>query len=74
MTSAKVNPILVTVKLNGVATEMEVDTGASMSIISTTTYEQLWPNRQGPTLEPTEVKLKTFTGEVASVYLQSLTQ
>ena len=27
VTSAKVNPILVTVKLNGVATEMEVDTG-----------------------------------------------
>ena len=34
---ASMNPILVTVKLNGVATEMEVDTGASMSIISTST-------------------------------------
>ena len=44
-------------------------TGASMSIINTNTYEQLWPNRQGPTLEPTEVKLKTlFTGEVVCAY------
>ena len=39
---------------------MEVDTGASVSIMSEATFEQLWPGRS---LSPTEVRLCTYLRE-----------
>ena len=41
-TSAK--PLVVTVELNQVPINMEVDTGASVSLISKDTYNKLWTN------------------------------
>ena len=42
-------PIMVTVIANQAALTMEVDTGASASVISEATYQQLWPNTTGIT-------------------------
>ena len=43
VTGSPVQPLKVTVIVNGTNLEMGVDTGASTSIISEQTYNQLWP-------------------------------
>ena len=59
-------PIIVTVIVHGTELAMELDTGASRSIISERTYEQLRKNG-APSLEPSVIKLRTYTGEQLSV-------
>ena len=55
-------------RLNNVDVSMEVDTGAALSVISEQTYRELWPNPElAPTLQPSTVKLKTYTGESIAV-------
>ena len=46
---------------------MELDTGASVSIISEATYNHHWPQRQAPALRESHVKLKTYSGEQVAV-------
>ena len=53
-------PIVVTVKINGSELPMEVDTGASLSIISESTYLSLIAP---PELKSTDLTLHTYTGE-----------
>ena len=43
---------------------MEIDTGASVSIVSETEYQRRWPN---VSLNSTPVKLRTYTGEILKV-------
>ena len=64
VTGSPVQPLKVTVIVN---LEMEVDTGASTSIISEQTYNQLWPQDRRPTLQLTAVKLRTYSGEQLNV-------
>ena len=45
--------------------KMQLDTGASVSIISETTYKSLWS--QPPKLSPSNVKLHTYTGKAIAV-------
>ena len=54
-------PIVVTVKVNNVDLPMELDTGASLSLISEATYKSFLPAL--PPLSPTSVVLTTYTGE-----------
>ena len=61
------DPLAVKVSLNGVPVEMEVDTGATLSIISKATYHKLWPPPSTPPLQPTTACLKTYTGEPITV-------
>ena len=56
--------ILVKPKVNGITLNMEVDTGASVSIISENTYKKCFQNCK---LAKTNVKLKTYTGEKIEV-------
>ena len=42
ITSGRLKPIRVTVSLNGVEVVMEVHTGVAVSILSESTYNQLW--------------------------------
>ena len=56
----KGKPIVVTVKINGSEFPMEVDTGASFSIISESTYHS-WIAL--PELKTNNVTLHTYTGE-----------
>ena len=66
VTARTAAPILATVTVNGVNLTMEVDTGASLSLISETTYNQLWDSDR-PQLQPTEKVLSTYTGETLTV-------
>ena len=59
-TDNSAEPIVITCLLNDVPTDMEFDTGASLSVINQTTYSQI---SRGESLQKTEVKLKTYTGE-----------
>ena len=48
VTGTPVNPFLVTVSIINTSVEMEVDTGASVSIISEATYNHLWSPEDAP--------------------------
>ena len=54
-------PIAVDVDLNGAQVTMQVDTGASRSIISKAMFTSLWTSP--PRLEPLSRPLRTYTGE-----------
>lgn len=43
---------------------MEVDTGAAVSIMSQTTFDELWPNRSKA---PSMVRLQSYSAEPISV-------
>ena len=43
--------------------EMDVDTGAAASVISKETYDRLWRRPTKPTLKPSSMLLRTYTGE-----------
>ncbi len=57
----RVNPIEVELTVNGVDMTMELDTGAAVSVIGKQTYRSTWPS--APPLEPSTVKLRTYSGE-----------
>ena len=59
-------PLQVTICVEGHPLKMEVDTGAAVSIISNKTRNSI-PNLQNLTLQPTEIKLRTYTGEIIQV-------
>ena len=52
-----------TVLLNHVETPKEIDTGATLSIISENTYKALWPSKVRPQLQSSTARLSTYTGE-----------
>ena len=61
--SCRIDPLLVLVGINGRHVEMEVDTGAAVSLISQTAFNNLWSRSDKPQLKPTAQKLSTYTGE-----------
>ena len=64
--SQRVHPIEVQAKVNGACMTMELDTGASLTIISEQTYRKTWP-QDTPPLQPSSTKLCTYTGEELEV-------
>ncbi|XP_036002862.1 uncharacterized protein K02A2.6-like [Fundulus heteroclitus] len=63
----RAEPIYATVKVNGADLKMEVDTGASVSVLSKNTYHQLWQATKAPVLKKSDIKLRTYTGECISI-------
>ena len=53
------SPYLVTLHMDGVPIQMEIDTGSSLSLISESTFWRLWPNR---TLEDSWPILTMYSG------------
>ena len=53
------SPYLVTLQVDGVPLQMEIDTGSSLSLISESTFQQLWPNR---TWEDSQTNLTMYSG------------
>jgi len=58
------NSFQVTVNIESQDVLMEVDTGTSLSVISEMTYKSL---SSAPSLQSTQAKLRTFTGESLGV-------
>ena len=54
-------PYIVSVSLDGRSTQMEVDTGATLSLMSETTYRKLW--KVPPKLKLTTECLSTYSGQ-----------
>ena len=53
------SPYLVTLQVDGVPLQMEIDTGSSLSLISESTFRQLWPNK---TWEDSKTNLTMYSG------------
>ena len=60
---SRVKPLLVTMQIEGTPLQMEIDTGASMSIMSEKMFRELAPERN---IQPSKLYLQTFTGEIVS--------
>ena len=58
------HPITVDMVINSTTLSMEVDTGAAVSVISEDTSKALFPDMA---LQPTQIVLKTYTGEQMQV-------
>ena len=63
--------IMVLVKLNGVSFSMELDTGASVSIMSEEAWRRRFPKVP---LEASQIKLKTYTIEALKIIGQALVE
>ena len=61
------HPMQVTATINGANLLLEVDTGATLSIISQNTDETLWADGKPPLLQPSGARLRTYTGEKIKV-------
>ena len=72
VTSVRAKPIRVTMSLNGVEVIMEVHTGASVSILSESTYNQLCEANGKLNLMPSDIKLKLYSGHQIEVLCSSL--
>ena len=60
-------PLSATFKLNGVDLTMDIDTGASISIISEQTFKELWGQDCHPALQRCGIRLRTYTGELLPI-------
>ena len=58
--SGKVTPWNVNVDIEGVMVSMQLDTGASLSIMAETTFKEFWPQRS---LSSSQVRLCSYSGE-----------
>lgn len=63
VTHPRVKPYVIKVKVNDKDLDMEIDTGASLSVIGENTLNTLWDGNSKFHLEKTSVRLKTYTGE-----------
>ena len=63
--------IMVPVKVNGISFSMELDTGASVSIMSEEACRRRFPKVP---LEESQIKLKTYTGEALEIIRQALVE
>ena len=58
--------IYMNISLNDVSVQMELDTGASVSVINKATYDRINVNGSLPPLQAPQVLLKSYTGEAIS--------
>ncbi len=63
----RAEPIYTVLKVNGSDLKVEVDTGASVSVISRGTFHKLCSSGGAPELKETNIRLKTYTGECISL-------
>ena len=63
MAAERVAPFSVDVVASGARLRLEVDTGAALTLISEATYRRVWPADAAPRLTPTNIRLRTYTGE-----------
>ena len=59
----RINPYVVELRINTTPVSMEIDTGASASVISEAVYKLMSKGEQKPQLQSTDTVLRTYTGE-----------
>ena len=64
MSSSKLKPYRVNIVINDKLTKMEIDTGASLTIVSKRTTREQWPKL---TVLSSRVKLHSYSGEAIPV-------
>ena len=64
--ASTIAPFVVSVQVDDKYPKMEVDTGASVSLISERTWRNLWKNGT-PKLNPAKVILRSYSGESIKV-------
>ena len=57
------DPLYITVSVNQVPIKMEIDTGATLTVISESMYRQAWTKEQAPPLQMTKTRLRTYAGQ-----------
>ena len=67
LANEKCDPFIVPMYINGVCVHFELDTGASMSLISKKKIDELWTEKSKPKLRSTSTRLRTYTGESLKV-------
>ena len=67
LTSSSGDPIKLEVMINATPVEMELDTGAAVSVLSHATYQSLLQQSLIPPVQKSQVKLKTYTGDPIQV-------
>ena len=60
-------PLVQLLTVNGIPLQMQVDTGAVVSLISESTYQRVWPRVRHPALEKSGISLHTYMGESINV-------
>ena len=65
--SKRQNPYKVTVPINGVNVSMEIDTGASTSVINEKTFHTLFQSGKVSKLNSVNTVLRTYTREIIDV-------
>ena len=60
-------PFIVKLQINGVCIPMELDTGASLTIMSKKMFHNMWAEELAPKLNYTSTGLCTYTGELLKV-------
>lgn len=67
LTESTTEPLRVSVTVHGVDLLMEIDTGAAVSLISRRTYRTVWPAGNRPELQPSSIRLRTYSGQIIQV-------
>lgn len=68
LSPSRTPPLIVHVRINGEICDMEVDTGAGISLMSEAMYQQKWSSSaRPPVLSPAAVRIRTYTGETVNV-------
>ena len=57
------DPIVITLELNGVPLDMELDTGASLTLLNKSTYKAI-THDASTGLQPSDAQLRTYTGQL----------
>ena len=60
------DPILITIELNKVPLQMELDTGASLTLINSTSYKNI-THASPIVLQHSDAQLRTYTGEAVKI-------
>ena len=69
MRAAGICPFMVTLELENKKLQMELDTGAGVSIISLQTFHQLWREVDcKPRVLPSKVQLQTYNNHPSASY------
>ena len=61
-------PIFEKVSINGVWVDMELDTGAAVTVITQDTYQKIAQRSHMEPPKPTDLPLKSYSGESIVVY------